>query len=43
VFVGPQATLKPNCVSQLVISLSKFASIAALLIQVVPTMLSRLQ
>jgi hypothetical protein len=43
VFAGPQATLKRNCVSQLVISLSTLASIAALLIQVVPTMLSRLQ
>ncbi len=39
VFAGPQTTLKRNCVSQLVVSLSALGSIAVLLIQVVPTML----
>jgi hypothetical protein len=43
VFAGPQATLKRNCVSQLMINLSTLGSITALLIQVVPTMLNRLQ
>lgn len=40
VFAGPKETLKRNCVSQLVISLSTLASIAALLMQVVPTVLN---
>jgi len=43
VFAGPHATLKRNCVSQLVISLSTLASIAAILLQMVPTVLDRLQ
>jgi hypothetical protein len=43
VFACPQATLKRNCVSQLVVSLSTLGSIMALLIQVVPAMLNRLQ
>jgi hypothetical protein len=42
-FADPQATLKRNCVSQVMVSLSTLASTAALLIQVVPTMLSGLQ
>jgi hypothetical protein len=43
VFADPQATLKRNCVSKVVVSLSALASTAVLLIQVVPAMLSRLQ
>lgn len=43
VFAGPQATLKRNCVSQLVVSLSTLGSIAVLLTQVVPTMLNGLR
>ena len=43
VFAGPEVTLKRNCIGQLVISLSTLASIAVLLIQVVPTVLDRLQ
>ena len=39
----PQATLRRNCMSQVVISLSALASTAVLLIQVVPTILNGLQ
>lgn len=39
----PQATLRHNCMSQVVVSLSALASTAVLLIQVVPTMLNGLQ
>ena len=39
----PQAALKRNCVSQVMISLSTLASTAVLLIQVVPAMLNGLQ
>jgi hypothetical protein len=39
----PQATLKRNCVAQVMISLSALASTAVLLIQVVPAMLNGLQ
>jgi hypothetical protein len=40
VFAGPEVTLKRNCISQLVISLSTLASIALLLTQVLPTVLA---
>jgi hypothetical protein len=39
VFAGPHATLKRNCISLLVVSLSTLGSIAILLMQVVPTIL----
>jgi hypothetical protein len=42
-FADPQATLKRNCVTQVMISLSTLASTAVVLIQVVPAILSRLQ
>jgi hypothetical protein len=43
VFADPQATLKRNCITQMMISLSALASTVVLLIQVVPTMLNGLQ
>ena len=43
VFADPQATLKRNCVTQVMVSLSALASTIVLLMQVVPTMLSGLQ
>jgi hypothetical protein len=43
VFARPQATLKRNCVSQLMVGLSTLGSITALLMQVVPTILNGLQ
>lgn len=43
VFADPQATLKRNCVTQVMVSLAALASTTVLLIQVVPTMLSGLQ
>jgi hypothetical protein len=42
-FADPQATLKRNCVTQAMVSLSALASTAVLLIQVVPAMLNGLQ
>jgi hypothetical protein len=39
----PHATLKCNCVSQVMVSLSTLASTAVVLIQVVPAILSGLQ
>jgi hypothetical protein len=39
----PPATLRRNCMSQVVISLSALASTAILLIQVAPTILNGLQ
>jgi hypothetical protein len=42
-FADPHAMLRRNCVSQVMISLSALASTAIVLIQVVPTILSRLQ
>jgi hypothetical protein len=39
----PQATLRCNCMSQVMISLSALASTAVLLIQVVPTIWNGLQ
>jgi hypothetical protein len=42
-FADPQATLKRNCVSQVMVSLSALASTAVLLIRVVPAMLNGLQ
>ncbi|HWX31851.1 MAG TPA: hypothetical protein VNZ53_31010 [Steroidobacteraceae bacterium] len=38
-FADPQATLRRNCVTQVMVSLSALASTAVLLIQVVPTLL----
>ena len=43
VFADPQATLKRNCVTQVMVSFSALASTTVLLMQVVPTMLSGLQ
>jgi hypothetical protein len=43
VFADPQSTLKRNCVTQMMVSLSALASTTVLLMQVVPTMLSGLQ
>jgi hypothetical protein len=43
VFADSQATLKRNCVTQVMVSLAALASTTVLLIQVVPTMLSGLQ
>jgi len=43
VFAGPDATLKRNCISQVMVSLSTLGSMTALLMQVVPTMLGGLQ
>jgi hypothetical protein len=43
VFADPQATLKRNCVTQVMVSLSALASTTVLLMQVVPTMSSGLQ
>jgi hypothetical protein len=40
-FADPQAVLKRNCLSQLIVSLSALASTALLLIEVVPTILAR--
>ncbi len=39
----PRATLKCNCVSQVMVRISTLASTAVVLIQVVPAILSRLQ
>ena len=39
IFADPLATLRRNCITQMMISLSALASTAVLLIQVVPTML----
>jgi hypothetical protein len=42
VFIDPAATLKRNCMSLMIVSLSALASTAVLLMQVVPTMLQGL-
>ena len=39
-FTDPQAVIKRNCLSQLIVSLSALASTAILLAQLVPTMLA---
>jgi hypothetical protein len=39
-FTDPQAEIKRNCLSQLIVSLSALASTAILLAQLVPTMLA---
>jgi hypothetical protein len=39
-FTDPQAAIKRNCLSQLIVSLSALASTAILLAQLVPTMLA---
>jgi hypothetical protein len=39
-FTDPQAVIKRNCLSQLIVSLSALASTAVLLTQLVPTMLA---
>ena len=39
IVADPQATLKRNCITQMMVSLSTLASTAVLLMQVVPTML----
>jgi hypothetical protein len=43
VFTDPQAALKRNCVTQVMVSLSALASTTVLLMQLVPTMLTGLQ
>jgi hypothetical protein len=39
----PKATLKRNCITQVIVSLSALASIAFLLVRVVPTVLNGVQ
>jgi hypothetical protein len=39
-FTDPQAVIKRNCLSQLIVSLSALASTAILLSRLVPTMLA---
>ena len=39
-FTDPQAVLKRNCLSQLIVSFSALASTALLLVQLVPTILA---
>ena len=43
VFADPQAALKRNCVTQVMVSLSALASTTVLLMKLVPTMLTGLQ
>jgi hypothetical protein len=43
IFTDPVATLRRNCMSQVIVGVSALASTAVLLMQVVPTMLNGLQ